>query len=86
MYRLRLLGANGRTIAALRLDADTDKEAVSASRATLRVALNSHPELSSFELWEGQRRVGAEGVTVSAEMPKGSGSPSRQPRVRLTKQ
>jgi hypothetical protein len=55
VYRLCLLGANGKVTASLRLHADTDREALSIARETVK----DHPGLSEFEVWEGIRKVSA---------------------------
>ena len=47
MYRLCLLGANGKMAAAHRLHADTDKEALGIARSTVKESF----ELAGFELW-----------------------------------
>jgi len=53
LYRLCLIGANGRIAAVQRLRADTDKEALSIARETVK----GHAKVSGFALWTGPRRV-----------------------------
>ena len=56
VYRLCLLGAQGRIAAVQRFNADTDEEALSVAR----VLVKGRPQLSGFELWDGGRKVAAE--------------------------
>jgi len=56
VYRLCLLGAQGRIAAVQRFHADTDEEALSVAR----VMVKGRPQLSGFELREGGRKVGGE--------------------------
>jgi hypothetical protein len=53
LHSLCLLGANGSIAAVQRFHADTDKEALSIARETVK----GHAELSGFEVWEGTRKV-----------------------------
>jgi hypothetical protein len=53
LYRLCLLGQNGKVIAVQRFHADADKEAWSIARETVKGAA----KVSGFELWEGVRKV-----------------------------
>ena len=61
VYRVCLLSAagaadaNGKLLAMQRLHADTDKEALGIARETVKGSVG----LTGFELWEGERRVGA---------------------------
>ena len=56
IYRLCLLGANGKLAAVQRLHADTDKEALGITRETVKGNAN----VSGYEVWEGGRKVRGE--------------------------
>jgi hypothetical protein len=56
MYRLSLLSGPGTIAAVQRFYADTDAEALTMARDTLKRSF----EVAGFELWEGRRKVGGE--------------------------
>ena len=56
IYRLCLLGANGKIAAVQRLHADTDRGALGIARETVK----GSEGLTGFELWEGGRKVSVE--------------------------
>jgi hypothetical protein len=56
VYRLCLLSGHGTIAAVQRFSADADAEALGMARETV----NGSFGLTSFELWEGRRKVRAE--------------------------
>jgi hypothetical protein len=61
VYRLCLLSGHGTIAAVQRFSAAADAEALAMARETVKGSFG----LAGFELWEGGRKVGAEGASGS---------------------